>query len=151
MNLSILRHSGDRTRNQFVAQHIAKEETERSISLETAIYNQVMGKSNKNFPLCQVPSVDTKMWTKGSRNFSGCQKQTKKSWGRLTVAKPESVHLRDARNGGRPLPLLLVSSHSLLRHRHILAHHIKPTKKPFTNLHNSMQQANSAAHKNSQQ
>jgi hypothetical protein len=60
------------------------------------------------------------------------------------VAKPESVHLRDAGNGGGPLPLLLVSSHSLLRHR-LLAHHTKPTKKPFTNLHNSMQQANSAA------
>jgi hypothetical protein len=55
MNLSILRHSGDRTRNQFLAQHVSKVETEISISLQTAIYNQVMGKSNKNFPLLSSP------------------------------------------------------------------------------------------------
>jgi hypothetical protein len=55
MNLSILRHSGDRTRNQFFAQHVAKVETERSISLETAILQPSYGKSNKNFPLCQSP------------------------------------------------------------------------------------------------
>jgi hypothetical protein len=88
---------------------------------------------------------------KGRGTSLDVKSRQKESGGRLTVAKPESVHLRDARNWGRPLPLLLVSSHSLLRHRHILAHHTKPTKKPFTNLHNSMQQANSAAHENSQQ
>jgi hypothetical protein len=55
MNLSILRHSGDRTRNQFLALHVLKVETEISISLQTAIYNQVMGKSNNNFPLLSSP------------------------------------------------------------------------------------------------
>jgi hypothetical protein len=55
MNLSILRHSGDCTRNQFLAQRVSKVETEISISLQTAIYNQVMGKSNKNYPLLSSP------------------------------------------------------------------------------------------------
>ncbi len=55
MNLSILRHCGDRTRNKFLAQHVSKVEAEISIALQTAIYNQVMGKSNKNFPLLSSP------------------------------------------------------------------------------------------------
>ncbi len=112
----------------------------------------------------QRQQFTTKLWEKATRIFHfvkslpstqrcgrkvqgtslGVKSGQKESGGRLTVAKPESVHLRDAGNGGGPLPLLLVSSHSLLRHR-LLAHHTKPTKKPFTNLHNSMQQANSAA------
>jgi hypothetical protein len=133
MNLSILRHSGDRTRNQFLAQHVSKEETEISISLQTAIYNQVMRKSNKNFPLLSSPFRGHKDVDKKVEELLWMSKadQKKESRGRLTVAKPESVHLRDAGNRGRPLPLLLVSSHSLLRHRHILAHHTKPTKKTF--------------------